>query len=159
RVFEDRMDGKHWLKVDPASLGVAPDSGSSAFGGDAGSTVGSLRGVDDVTRVGTETVGGVPTTHYRGVIDVQKALAKLPPKLRDQMQSTPGFGQANWNVDVWVDADGLPRKMVVDVDSSVMRLSEQFEFSDFGDSVDLTAPPADDVADFAQVFGNLLGGG
>jgi hypothetical protein len=156
--FEDRMDGKHWIKVDPASLGVAPDTGSSALGGDAGSTVGSLRGVDDVTRIGTEDVGGVPTTHYHGVIDVEKALAKLPARLRDQMRATPGLGQADMAVDVWVDADGLPRQMAVDVDTATMRLTEEFEFSDFGEPVDLTAPPADDVVDFTEVFGGLLGG-
>jgi hypothetical protein len=156
--FDQRMQGKHWIKVDPASLGVSPDAGGSAFGGDAGSTIGSLRGVDDVTRVGTENVRGVPTTHYRGVIDMAKAISKLPPRLQDQVRGMPGFGDTDWKVNAWVDEDGVLRKTSIDVDSAKMRVSEVFELYDFGTPVDLTAPPADDVVDFTTVFGGMLGG-
>lgn len=157
-AFEQRMQGKHWIRLDPRSLGVDPGAGSSAFGGDAGASIGSLRGIDDVTRVGVEDVGGVSTTHYRGSIDVAKAVTKLPPRMQDQMRRMPGFTSASWNVDAWVDAGGLLRKMAIDIDGSTVKATEVFELHDFGAPVDLTAPPADDVVDFGTVFPGMLGG-
>jgi hypothetical protein len=157
-VFEQRMQGKHWIKIDPSNLGASPDAGSTTFGGDAGSTIGALRGVDDVTRVGTEEVAGVPTTHYRGTVDLAKVLAKLPARMQDELRKNPAFGTGAWKIDAWVDADGTLRKMAFDVETAQMRVSEVLELRDFGAPVDLSAPPADDVIDFATVFGDLLGG-
>jgi hypothetical protein len=151
--FERVTGGKSWIKIDPAAFGLAAGSG---FGqADPGASMDALRGVDDVTRVGEEEVRGEPTVHYRGTVDVAKAMAELPESLRGRLSSVPGLFGTPWAVDVWIDADGRTRKMAIDVDTSVMSMRQEIEFFDFGADVDLSAPPADDVADFAQVFGNL----
>jgi hypothetical protein len=157
--FERLTGGKHWIRLDPASLGITPQGGSGALDEtNPGSTIGALRGVDDVTRVGVEDVRGVATTRYRGVIDVSKSLAKLPQALREQLSRMQDVFGNGWKVDVWVDADGRTRKMAVDVGGSKMQMTEEFEFYDFGAPVDLTAPPADDVVDFATVFPSFVPG-
>jgi hypothetical protein len=150
----DRMTGaKSWIRIDPAVFGL--DAGSGFGQADPAASMDALRGVDGVTRVGEEEVRGEPTVHYRGTVDVTKAMAELPESLRRRLSSVPGLFGRPWTVDVWIDADGRTRRMAIALDSTAMSMTQEIEFFDFGADVDLSAPPADDVADFAQVFGNL----
>jgi hypothetical protein len=45
--------------------------------------------------------------------------------------------------------------MTMRVETQLMTIEQQFEFTDFGVEVELTAPPVHDVADFSVVFGGL----
>jgi hypothetical protein len=152
--LEQFTGGAEWISIDPKAFGVDA-SGAGGFNqSNPGSSVGALRGIDDVRRIGVEDVGGEPTTHYAGRIDVSKALERLPAGLRRDVESLQLLSR-DWAADVWVDADGRVRKMEMSIDGAAMSMQMRFEFSDFGADVDLSAPPADDVVDFAQVFGNL----
>jgi hypothetical protein len=156
-AFEARTNGRSWIRIDPAALGLP--SGGSGFGDNSpGSTVGALRGVEDVVRLGTETVDGEPTTHYRGHIDVASAMGQLPEHLRSGLDTAGGLFARDWPVEVWVDADGRVAKLTMRVETQLMTIEQQFEFTDFGVEVELTAPPVYDVADFSQVFGGLGSG-
>jgi hypothetical protein len=146
--------GRSWISIDPAAFGIQTPGTSGLNQSSPSSSVAALRGIDDVRRVGVEDVGGEPTTHYEGRIDVAKALERLPADLRGDIESLRMLSQ-DWAVDVWVDADGRVRKMEIGIDGAAMSMHMSFEFSDFGADIDLSAPPADDVVDFAQVFGNL----
>jgi hypothetical protein len=156
--MREQMDaftaGREWISVDPKAFGIDPSGASGLNQSSPGSTVGALRGIDDVRRVGVEDVDGVETTHYEGRIDVAKALAELPSDLRAQIESLQ-FVSDDWYVDVWVDADGQTRKMEMSVQGAGMTMHLTFEFYDFGTDVDLSAPAPEDVVDFARVFGNL----
>ena len=79
-----------------------------------------LRATGSVEEVGTEEIGGVETTHYQGSImldsvveqvpaDQQEAVRKAIEKLKKQT------GLTEIPVDVWVDGDGLLRRMSLDV--------------------------------------------
>ncbi len=146
--------GKQWIKVDPAAMGVPQGSGGDT---NPGSTMDALRGITDPKPVGSEKIRGVDTTHYRGTIDVSKAADLLPDDSGVTSTLRDMFGQA-WGADVWVDADGQTRKMRMEIDGR-LHMVEEFEFYDFGVPVDLTAPPANEVADFQDVFGSLIPGG
>jgi hypothetical protein len=104
----------------------------------------------DVEELGTATVRGVETTHYRLLIDVDAVAAQLPPEEQAEMEATFG-GQDLLPVEVWVGDDGrlyryrseLTSAMAddPDVESAVMEV----EFFDYGAEVAIAPPPADQV--------------
>jgi hypothetical protein len=156
RTLGQMMGGKQWLKVDPAQLGM----GSSESFGDTNpnSAMDALRGMSDPKVVGTERVRGVETTHYRGTLDLNRALAKLPEGASGPLGRVRDTLEGDWNLDVWVGPDGLSRKVAMDVDTGKMLMAEDLEFSDFGAPVDLSAPPPDQVGDFGDVMKSMTRG-
>jgi hypothetical protein len=150
------LDGKSWVKLDLGSLGLS-SGGSSGALGDANpkGTLDALRGAGEVEKVGTDTLRGVATTHYRATIDPQKALEDAPPALHDKVQKGLDALGGPVPVDVWIDGDGQARKIATDVDVKGVKASTTIEYYDFGTKVDVSAPPADEVLDFSQLFGGL----
>ena len=161
--------GKSWVKVDLAtagrSVGVDASGLSQAQAGDPSQTLDFLRGASDrVIRVGTEDVRGSATTHYRAVVDLNKA-ADQSPTARDAIKSTVKLlGSSSMPVDVWVDAQGRVRRMkyVVDLSKSKVTASTAsvpgsvtftLELFDFGVPVQAVVPPADQVVDLSELSG------
>jgi hypothetical protein len=147
------LGGKGWVKLDLGSLGLGSASASGGLSdANPGGTLDALRGAGAVERVGTDTVRGVSTTHYHATVDPQQALDKAPPALRDKVKQ--GLDQLGGPipVDVWIDGDGQARKITTDIDAKDTLVSTSIEYFDFGTKVDVTAPPADDVLDFSQLF-------
>src|SRR3954453_5019134 len=74
--------GASWLKLDFDRALRAKGIDLSAF--QNGSTskpsqqLDQLRGAGDVKRVGTDTIRGAPTTHYKTTIDLRKAADRAP---------------------------------------------------------------------------------
>ena len=152
RELDQLTGGKEWIKVDPAAMGVAPETGDA----NPGSTMDALRGISDVKVVGTEKLDGEDATHYRGTIDVSKAADRMPEDSRAKGMLRNMFSEP-WDADVWVGADGMARKVRIEVDGR-LHMVEEFEYFDFGVPVDLSAPPAGDVADFQDVFPSMVPG-
>jgi hypothetical protein len=163
---EALTDGKRWLQLDFSGL-------TGMLGSDAVSTESSnpvdgleaLRGVSsDVTEVGPESLRGVESTHYRATIDLAKALAKAPSGARDGARDLlDRAGAPTIPVDVWLDAEGRVRKYTMQVDGSSFgarssTVAVTYEFYDFGEPVDISAPPADEVADLGSMFEGMLDG-
>ena len=97
-------DGKEWVQVDlakAASLrGVdLADIQSFAKGSDPREALDYLRSISgELTRLGTEDVRGVPTTHYFAAVDWQKALARAAKESGQQgflaqLQNMPTAGR------------------------------------------------------------------
>lgn len=137
---------------------------------------------DDVRQVGEEEVRGVQTTRYGATVDFARlpkhGLRQLPPELREQLEEDASvedlfgafgetFGEVAFPIDVWVDGDDLLRRMTMELDLSAfagglgagdqlppgLSFSMTMEYFDYGVQVDVEAPPADDVTDFADVIG------
>lgn len=90
----------------------------------------------EVSVVGTERVRDVDTTHYHFVVDAKKAAL------------SPADGSATAPVDVWIDEDGLVRRLRVSDDPSADAPGRYaVEFFDFGAPLDIEPPPADEIAD------------
>jgi hypothetical protein len=122
---------------------------------------GTLSG--SVRRLGTATVNGTPTTHYRMNVDRSKAYSRLGDKDRqavDKAFSSNNFkGSVLKHAEAWIGADGLPRRFRlqfhqkftikvardagVDVD---FPLTYTIELSDFGKSVTIDQPRRESVA-------------
>ena len=161
--------GKSWVKVDLAtagqSVGVDASGLSQGQAGDPSQTLDYLRGASDNTKkVGTEDVRGTPTTHYRAVVDLNKAAAQSPTA-RDAIKSTVKLlGSSTQPVDVWVDAGGRVRRMKYRVDLSKSKVPTSttgvpgsvtftLELFDFGVPVQAQLPPPDQVVDLSALQG------
>jgi hypothetical protein len=112
----------------------------------------------DVREVGKETVDGVQTTHYTGTYRVADAIAQLPADQKEAVRKAfADFGQGDIPFDLWVDDQHLPRQMTMKPSlptGGTMALT--MKFRDFGKPVQITAPPASQVADLADL---MAGGG
>lgn len=163
---EELTDGKRWLKLDFSGLaGMLGDDAVSSESSNPVDGLEALRGVSsDVTEVGTETLRGVETTHYRATIDLAKALADAPAGARDGARDLlERAGTPTIPVDVWLDAQDRVRKYTMQVDGSSFgaessSVAVTYEFYDFGAPVDVSAPPADEVADLGSMFEGMLDG-
>jgi hypothetical protein len=157
-------DGKRWLKLDVSGLtDMLGDPAVSSESSNPVDGLEALRGVSsDVREIGTETVRGVETTHYRATIDFAKALAEAPAAAREGAQDLlERAGTPTIPVDVWLDAQNRVRKYTMQVDgesfgSAAPAVAVTYEFYDFGAPVDVSAPPADEVADLGSMFEGML---
>ena len=155
--------GKEWVRIDLAKAAQLQganlgDIQSFAKGSDPRETLDYLRSISgELTRIGTEDVRGVPTTHYFAAVDWQKALAQAAKEAGQQgflaqLQNMPG-AVASIPVDVWVDADNLVRRMTMGFSFSSPGQPEQakasieMELFDYGEPVTVEAPNAADVVD------------
>ena len=153
--------GKSWLQV--GDLSKLSGSSSVASVPQASSTLTMLQNLSgDVTRVGTEPIDGVPTTHYWADVDLAKVSAKLPAGLPADLKSMLGeVGQGGRiPTDVWVGTDGLVHQVAMKLTLGSL-LGHKIDLSlsmvetlhHFGEPVDITAPPADEVAPFSGLAG------
>jgi hypothetical protein len=120
----------------------------------------TLAGVEGVTKVGTDTVRGAKTTHYKGTIDTDKALAELDGFVKDLAASA--FSKSDLKklpFDAWVDDQGRMRKLVQNVTITVQGqkadVESTIELYDFGTKVSVTPPPASEVHDGAAILDAL----
>jgi hypothetical protein len=100
-----------------------------------------------VDRLGSETVRGVHTTHYRSEFDTKQVLAALPNVLRSAAQRlTPGLSRS-MPVEVWVDDQGRMRRQVVSLTVKGETAKVRTELYDFGVRHTVTPPPTGQIAD------------
>ena len=116
---------------------------------------------DGVTKVGSEPIRGVDTTHYKASLDMGKAVdrAGVPPSLRDELRHLFGRsdGASAIPADVWVDGNGLARRIKLQLDLGALvggaagsgdtapTVTASMDLYDFGVPVHVVAPPADAV--------------
>ena len=147
------LAGKKWLKLDPKVFGGGGQIGQS----DPNGSLDALRGVKgNVKRVGSETVRGTRTTHYRVTIDADQAVNSAPEAQRDEVRNSIGtLGSKTIPADVWIDGKGRLRKVRLHVaaSSTTTKGSVSFEYFDLGAQVNVEAPPANEVVDFQDLLG------
>ena len=168
----EEMPGKEWMKIDFADLmkgsGIDINSILQSQSGDPTSGLEQMRGATEVTKVGTEKVRGVDTTHYRVVIDLDKAVRESPATQRAAMQKLADlYTVKELPAEVWLDDAGRVRRYTSTIDTSTIKLPTgaqssanpitgkmtiTMEFFDFGTVVDATPPPADQVVNFQDLL-------
>ena len=154
--------GKQWVKVDLGDLGAGGPTDLGTGQSDPTKMLDYLRGLSaGVTRVGSDDVRGVQATHYHAETSMAKVLASLPASQRRGFEAiVKNFGSSSIPVDIWVDGDGRIVRMVtatsLDVNGQSVQSDVQVDYFDFGVPVDVTAPPAGQVADLGGL-GNTLG--
>ncbi|MEV5144066.1 hypothetical protein AB0L14_06370 [Streptomyces sp. NPDC052727] len=139
--------GKDWIKVDGSVL--FGKKGAQALAGDNGSPSASMKGLKyakDVRNLGTQTVNGKHTTHYRGVID-SAHMGKLKDVYGEGSPMSKVTGAKSIVMDVWVGSDGLP----VRLKQKMGTVTVTMDFDKFGKTATVKAPPAGRVADLTDV--------
>lgn len=116
-----------------------------------------------VEPVGKEEVRGRPATHYRATIDIARSSSKVPGDTRATIESSfGGLGIERMPVDVWLDDKGRLARLSLDVEiqRGTMgggRMAMELDLYEFGVAFELTIPPADQVVEFSEVFGEVDG--
>ncbi|WP_245642057.1 LppX_LprAFG lipoprotein [Nonomuraea candida] len=103
----------------------------------------------DVKAAGTESVNGEDTTHYSGTFPVDVAVQQLPAD--EQAQARKGLAELkDVKFDLWVAADGLPRKLALNGAKEGATLDATLFFKGFNEAVSIQAPPADQVGELPK---------
>jgi len=153
--------GKHWMKLDLASLGTAGQSMSSLMNQSSSqgpaTMVKLISSSGDVRQVGQETVDGQQTTHYSGVVDVDKLLTETfgadNADLKTVTQQLSSSGVTTETVNMWVNAQNLPVRFQESASTSAGPMSATVDYSDYSSApLRITPPPAGDTVDFAQLL-------
>ena len=141
-------------------LGSGPDSFLAYIGG-----------IGTIEEVGPAVTRGVETTHYAGLLDLQKSIeaadAAEAAELQQQLTELGVGTLGEVPVELWIDGDGYLRSFRMDFDFSSLglgasaaelgaaRMYVRSDFFDFGDAVSINIPSADEVTvlDGDSLFG------
>jgi len=168
--FLEAMGGAPgWMSVSAEELGVASDAmgtGWSATNNPA-QMLETLRGVasSDIEELGTTDIRGVEATGYRVEVDLAKAAEQMDGDLRASFEaSIEELGLATMPMDVWIDEDGLARRVEMDLAAMMAGVAEAeqleggtmtMDFFDYGDDVEIQVPDPSEVTPFSEAMGGL----
>ncbi|MET7745821.1 DUF1396 domain-containing protein [Streptomyces sp. NPDC005385] len=158
------MDGKSWIKFDMSALGAGKGMSADQLGGGeadknpaAESTF--LTGSKNVKKVGTETVDGVKTTHYKGSITLdglRKTLKSESKATREQREKSleqyEKMGIDAITMDAWIDGGSRTKQFRMRGTAEKGPLDMTITFLDYNKPVTVKAPPAKDTADLAEMM-------
>ena len=160
-----------WIKVNAAAIAKSTGVGMPGLGSswqmDPTQTFDYMKGVSgNVQDLGTGTVRGVSVHHYRAVVDLQKAMAKMPAASRCGLEAaTKQFGQVRYPVDAWIDAQGRLRRMTIAMHLPAragiplgMGMRITMDMYDFGAPVSIHVPPPSEVYDVTQQVASSVSG-
>lgn len=147
-----------WVKIDLNELGKRAGFGSvelmqSQEQADPSQGLKYLDGISEVQAVGDEDIHGVPTTHYKGVVDLNALVDKHPelkPSL-DKLMEQAGISRIP--MEAWIDRDGYVRQIEETFDTGAATTSMTIQLYDFGTTVDVSPPPDNETVDLAQLIG------
>lgn len=109
----------------------------------------------ETEEVGSEDLGETQVRHYSGSVDLERALEEAPASQTSTIKALLDAGTSSLPVDVWVDADGLVRRLFFAFAAGDQTGigSVSVELSDFGVDVSLDLPSPDEVTDIAELQG------
>ena len=107
---------------------------------------------------------GTQTTHYRAVLDLNKAADQSPGASQAIKSAINLLGSSKQPADVWVDADGRLRRMRYTVDLSKSKVAAStpgvpgsltftLDLFDFGVPVQAAVPAPAEVVDLGALTG------
>jgi hypothetical protein len=152
--------GAHWIKIDLAKVERSAGLGSPSTTTNPAQYLAQLKAAGSVRETGSERVGGVATTRYAASVDLVRAAEAAPgaerAKARRFAEALVGrTGQRTEPVEVWIDAAHRIRRIAVTLalappGKSVRRTSFELEYTSFGPTPAVTAPPSSEVFDATQ---------
>ncbi len=147
--------GKPWIEIDMSRAIGAIGVSSLPTATDPTQFVDYLRAVSsNTTKVGTETIRGVQTTHYRATIDLDRypnlvPAAQRPSVMRSVKVLETALGSHTMPLDVWIDSHNLVRRIALDFGECVSNTSFRFgmtmDLYDYGPQSKPSIPPASKV--------------
>ncbi|MFD0316699.1 LppX_LprAFG lipoprotein [Streptomyces flavalbus] len=156
------MDGKSWMKMDLSALGEENplnELGAGQAGQNPNAESSFLADAEDVEEVGTETVEGVKTTHYKGTVtldQLRKANKGEGKALREQREKSieqyEKMGVDALDMDLWIDGEDRAKQVRMQGDTDSGQLDMTITFLEYNQPVEVEAPPAADTFDFAEAM-------
>ena len=172
--FFEMLGVEGWISMTPEDMGTSAEAmGLGAGAYDFTQTLESLRGVTgEPEAVGQEDVRGVETTHYEATMNLAEALDQAPAEQREQLEAAfeqlgggKELADVELPVDVWIDADNLPRRLRMDMGAMFAaagtgdgEMSMTMEMFDYGEPVEIDVPSAEEVTPFKEALGGFGGG-
>ncbi|MFJ3925635.1 LppX_LprAFG lipoprotein [Streptomyces sp. NPDC090022] len=159
-------DGKY-LKFDLKALGADPNAarkldsagGGSKDGENPGDRANELLAAQDLKTVGEETIDGVKTTHVTGTVTLEQmraSLATATPAARErqerQITKLEAQGIKSLAMDMWIDETHHTKQVRTRGTANKGPLDMTIKFLDYNKPVEITAPPADQVVDLAEMM-------
>jgi hypothetical protein len=135
-----------WYRMDAGDMGSGV-GGANQLSQDPSKFVEFLRGAseDGVEDLGTEEIRGVSTRHYRADLSFEKMLDQAPDQeaveeIRARLEAFGDVGSIP--AEVWIDEDGLPRRMEmsIDLEGDATDMEMSVDMFDYGIEVDVQAP-------------------
>ena len=167
-LFEEKLPaGKSWVEIDVGEAAKAQgfdlEQLTQLTENDPRKTLDYLRAVaGKIVPVGEEEVRGVDTTRYKATLDLAEYAKLAPAGQRAKLSSMLGrvMEQAGLRyvpVDLWVDGEGLVRRMTMELSISPnggaesAEMTMTFELFEYGEPVEIALPPAAEVVDLATL--------
>lgn len=158
KVPGQEIDGKPWLKIDtnsenPLAKVFATMSDQMSKNADPRTALEQFKEAGEVTDSKEEDLDGKKTTHYTITVDVQKlADAQTDPVQKAGLDAAIKAGLKDFPVEVWIDEEQLPVRVAFDMPApdgkgGTATAKMQMDYTDWGKAIDVTAPPADQVAE------------
>lgn len=115
--------------------------------------------------LGREDVRGFDTTHYRVTVDAGY-LESLSDEERAELEAQGPLPVEEFPLELWVDDDGLVHRMRIEVLGDAVAETDEdlegfesmtmvFDYFDFGQSVTIEPPPADQVTPIDELSGGF----
>jgi len=107
-------------------------------------------GVSGAKRIGVQTVKGQRRTHFRGLVDPKRLVAKAPAADRAALRTAVGndYLSTPFLADFWLDDAGRVRQVRVTYRTAGGgQIFIEGGFSNFGTKIDLTLPAANKIQD------------
>ena len=157
-----------WVSTPSEGEDVADDFGTSAPN-DPAQYLDSLSDAEgEVENLGTEDLRGTQVTHYRVLVD-SDYLADLSEEERAELEAQGPLPTGEFPLEVWIDDERTIHRFLMTIDGESVTeeslegteafgsMTMQFDFFDFGGSVEIEAPPADQVTDMESLEGGFFG--
>jgi hypothetical protein len=152
-LFGGADGSKRWFKLDLSQLpsglrGALPNQ----MYGNPSQLLQALLSTTSAKELGSDTVRGVPTTHY--ATDV--SLAQLVKAWSGGSLPDHGLAAGTAHIEVWLDKAGLTRRLRTTFSVAALGTATMnIDYFDFGAPVQVTAPPSNEVFDVGQMLGSL----
>jgi hypothetical protein len=146
---------KPWVRFTPGgsdtrSKALTYAAGSMTEQADIGAQLEKMRRAGTVTGTTAETLAGQQTTRYAIDVDVAKLITiERDPGLRAGLQALRKRGVTTIPYQLWVDGQNLPAQITVTVPGEQSG-TVTMRYTNWGSRVEVTAPPADQVADLPK---------
>jgi len=148
---------KPWMKIDlNGSSALAKSLGSTgnlASQTDPSQLINQIAKAGTITSVKSETLDGVATMHYAITVNVQKMLTITDTTMDPaEKQAMSTLGVTSVPFDIWMNSDNLPVKVTMKIavpgvttGGGASEVDMTVTYSNWGESVNIQAPPADQV--------------
>jgi len=150
---------KPWIKIsadgtDPMSKALGPMLEQMGQNFDVTKQMQQLKDAGEITKTAKETLDGQETTHYWIKIDMLKAIAatQTDPQMKKAAEdAAKKAGSTTAEMEMWVTADNLPAQIKMNMAAAQgQTVSMTAKYSDWGQPVEISAPPADQVGTFPK---------